>query len=225
LRASWRGATAEPAAAGRNWSARSPLFAVGLDRPLEWPQRCILKKPRIFTVGHSTRSIDEFVGLLRAHGVEGIVDVRSIPRSLHNPQFNSDLLKHSLEQRNISYQHIKELGGLRHANKDSPNRGWRNTSFRGFADYMATADFSEGLESLMKIAKAGVTAIMCAEALPWRCHRSLIGDALTKKGWLVRDIMSCTLATRHLLTPFLKVRKGQLIYPECPQRECAISKG
>jgi uncharacterized protein (DUF488 family) len=172
-----------------------------------------MKRPRIFTIGHSTRSIDEFVGLLRAHGVRGIVDIRSIPRSRHNPQFNSDVLKHSLEQGDISYKHIKELGGLRHAKKDSLNLGWRNASFRGFADYMATPEFSEGLQSLIEIASARETSMMCAEALPWRCHRSLIGDALTKKGWMVLDIMSRTVAARHLLTPFLKMKRGQLIYP------------
>ncbi|HEY5213480.1 MAG TPA: DUF488 domain-containing protein [Acidobacteriaceae bacterium] len=175
-----------------------------------------MKRPCIFTVGHSTRSIDEFVELLRAHGVKGIVDIRSIPRSRHNPQFNADALEHSLQQEHMSYKHIQELGGLRHAKKDSLNLGWRNTSFRGFADYMATQEFSEGLEVLVKIANARETAIMCAEAVPWRCHRSLIADALTKKGWTVRDIMSRTVATRHRLTPFLKTRKGQLIYPAEP---------
>jgi uncharacterized protein (DUF488 family) len=114
----------------------------------------------------------------------------------------------------MSYKHIKELGGLRHAKKDSLNLGWRNASFRGFADYMATPEFSEGLESLIEIARARETSMMCAEAVPWRCHRSLIADALTKKGWTVRDIMSRTVAARHHLTPFLKTRKGQLIYPE-----------
>jgi uncharacterized protein (DUF488 family) len=185
----------------------------------------VLRKPRIFTIGHSTRSLDEFVELLRAHGVRGIVDVRSIPRSLHNPQFNSDTLRRSLERRHMSYKHIKELGGLRHARKDSQNCGWRNASFRGFADYMATAEFSEGLESLIKIADARETAMMCAEALPWRCHRSLIGDALTKKGWLVRDIMSRTVATRHLLTTFLKMRKGQLVYPADLRQNDVVSQG
>jgi uncharacterized protein (DUF488 family) len=175
-----------------------------------------MKRPCIFTVGHSTRPIDEFVELLGAHGVKEIVDIRSIPRSRHNPQFNADVLERSLEENQVSYKHIKELGGLRHARKDSLNLGWRNASFRGFADYMATPEFSEGLESLIKIAKARETAIMCAEAVPWRCHRSLIGDALTKKGWIVRDIMTRNLAARHLLTPFLKTRKGQLIYPQEP---------
>ncbi|MGA2890949.1 MAG: DUF488 domain-containing protein [Terracidiphilus sp.] len=172
-----------------------------------------MKKPCIFTVGHSTRSIEEFLELLRAHGVKEIVDIRSIPKSRHNPQFNADALERSLKENHIEYIHIKELGGLRHARKDSLNLGWRNTSFRGFADYMATPEFSEGLKMLIAVAKAGETAIMCAEAVPWRCHRSLIGDALTKKGWIVRDIMTPAVATRHLLTPFLKTKKGQLIYP------------
>jgi uncharacterized protein (DUF488 family) len=173
-----------------------------------------MTRPCIFTVGHSTRSIEEFVELLRAHGVKGIVDVRSIPMSRHNPQFNADSLEHSLEENHMSYKHIKELGGLRHARKDSLNLGWRNTSFRGFADYMATLEFSEGFETLIEVAKARETAIMCAEAVPWRCHRSLIADALIKKRWMVRDIMTRTVAARHLLTPFLKTWKGQLIYPE-----------
>ena len=184
-----------------------------------------MKRPCIFTVGHSTRSIDEFVELLRAHGIKGIVDIRSIPRSRHNPQFNADDLKQSLQREHMSYKHIKELGGLRRAKKDSINLGWRNASFRGFADYMATQEFSEGLEALTKIANTRETAIMCAEAVPWRCHRSLIADALTKKGWIVRDIMSRTVAARHRLTPFLKTRKGQLVYPGEPLRKCLIAQG
>ena len=184
-----------------------------------------MKRPCIFTIGHSTRSIDEFVELLRAHGIKGIVDIRSIPRSRHNPQFNADDLKQSLQREHMSYKHIKELGGLRRAKKDSINLGWRNASFRGFADYMATQEFSEGLEALTKIANTRETAIMCAEAVPWRCHRSLIADALTKKGWIVRDIMSRTVAARHRLTPFLKTRKGQLVYPGEPLRKCLIAQG
>lgn len=172
-----------------------------------------MKKPAIFTIGHSTHPISEFVGLLQAYEIKEVIDVRSIPRSRHNPQFNSDKLKQSLQRAHIRYKLLKKLGGLRHTKKDSINLGWRNTSFRGYADYMATPGFKEGLEALIKIAKVRNTAIMCAEAVPWRCHRSLIGDALTKKGWLVRDIMSRTSATKHRLTPFLRVRKGQLIYP------------
>jgi uncharacterized protein (DUF488 family) len=172
-----------------------------------------MKKPSIFTIGHSTRPIDVFVELLQMHEVKEVVDVRTMPMSRHNPQFNADALKQSLKQNGIRYKHLKKLGGLRHSKKDSINLGWRNVSFRGYADYMATPEFSEGLEALTKIAASRETAIMCAEAVPWRCHRSLIADALIKKGWLVRDIISGTSAAKHRLTPFLKVRKGQLIYP------------
>jgi uncharacterized protein (DUF488 family) len=172
-----------------------------------------MKRPSIFTIGHSTRSIDEFAALLEVNGVKGVVDVRTIPKSRHNPQFNGDDLKRSLKQHGIRYDHVKKLGGLRRTKTDSINLGWRNASSRGFADYMATAECTEGLETLMAIARLRETAIMCAEAVPWRCHRSLIADALTKKGWLVRDIMSRTSTTKHRLTPFLKVRKGQLTYP------------
>jgi uncharacterized protein (DUF488 family) len=173
-----------------------------------------MKKPSIFTIGHSTRSIEEFVELLLIYGIQEVVDVRSIPMSRYNPQFNEETLKQSLQLMNIRYRHLEKLGGLRHSKKDSINLGWHNTSFRGFADYMATPEFSEGLEALTKIASMKETAIMCAEAVPWRCHRSLIADALIKKDWLVQDIMSRTSVTKHQLTSFLRVRKGQLIYPE-----------
>ena len=172
-----------------------------------------MNKATIFTIGHSIHPISEFIDLLQTWGVKEVVDVRSIPMSGHNPQFNSDTLKQSLKNVGIRYKHLKKLGGLRRSKKGSVNLGWHNASFRGFADYMATPEFSEGLELLLKIASLRNTAIMCAEAVPWRCHRSLIADALTKKGWLVRDIMSRTSATKHRLTPFLKVKKGQLIYP------------
>lgn len=175
-----------------------------------------MKKPVIFTIGHSTRPIDEFIKLLEAHGIKEVVDVRSIPMSRYNPQFNAAALKQSLRQAHIRYKHLKKLGGLRRARKDSVNLGWHNASFRGFADYMATQEFSDGLEALVTIGHARATAIMCAEAVPWRCHRSLIADALTKKGWAARNIMSPALATKHRLTSFLRVRKGQLIYPEGP---------
>lgn len=172
-----------------------------------------MKKPSIFTIGHSTRSVDEFIKLLQVYNIKEVVDVRSIPKSRHNPQFNDDILKQSLKSVRIRYKHLKKLGGLRHTTKASINLGWRNTSFRGFADYMATQEFSEGMEVLTKIASLRGTAIMCAEAVPWRCHRSLIADALSKKGWLVLDIMSHTTATKHRLTPFLKIKNGQFIYP------------
>ncbi len=172
-----------------------------------------MRKPVIFTVGHSTHPIGEFIELLQAHSIRKIVDIRSIPKSRHNPQFNADALKASLHRAGIRYVYLKELGGLRRAKKDSVNLGWHNASFRGFADYMASAEFEEGLEDLMETVESGNTAIMCAEALPWRCHRSLVADALTKKGWLVRDIMSRTTATRHKLTPFISSRKGLITYP------------
>lgn len=151
--------------------------------------------------------------MLQAHAIQSVVDVRTIPKSRHNPQFNEDDLKAALQKAHIRYKHLKKLGGLRHTSKDSINLGWHNASFRGFADYMASEEFAEGLQALIKMASVRNTAIMCAEAVPWRCHRSLIADALTKRGWLVRDIMSRTAATKHRLTFFLKVRKGQLVYP------------
>ena len=175
-----------------------------------------MKKPSLFTIGHSTRSLREFADLLGSYGVKQIVDVRSVPKSRHNPQFNGEDLKQSLKQEGIRYKHIRKLGGLRHSKKGSLNLGWRNPSFRGYADYMSTPEFSAGLDELMCIASLRETAIMCAEAVPWRCHRTLIADALIKKGWSVRDIMTRTSAPKHRLTPFLKVRKGQLIYPAPP---------
>jgi len=173
-----------------------------------------MKKPSIFTIGHSTRQINEFVELLQIYNIQEIVDVRAIPKSRHNPQFNEELLKESLKRVHIRYKHLKKLGGLHHTTKKSINLGWRNTSFRGYADYMATAEFTKGLEALIKIATLKKTAIMCAEAVPWRCHRSLIADALIKKGWSVYDIMRRTKANKHKLTSFLKVKHGQLVYPE-----------
>jgi uncharacterized protein (DUF488 family) len=167
----------------------------------------------LLTIGHSTRPIDEFIELLQGHGVKEIVDVRSIPKSRHCPQFNSETLKASLKVAKIRYTHIQKLGGLRHSRKDSVNLGWRNASFRGFADYMATPEFSEGLDELTRIARMRRVAIMCAEAVPWRCHRSLIADAMIEKGWDVRDIMTSKAPSEHRLTTFLRVVDGQLTYP------------
>jgi uncharacterized protein (DUF488 family) len=167
----------------------------------------------IYTVGHSTRSLDELVEILRAHGVERCVDVRTIPRSRHNPQFNRDRLSKALHNRHLSYRHMKTLGGLRHARCDSMNTGWRNASFRGFADYMQTPLFAEALERLLTLAEQKPTAIMCAEAVPWRCHRSLIADALTARGYEVRDIMSVTSAKLHFPPPMARVRGQQVTYP------------
>ena len=168
----------------------------------------------LFTIGHSTHSIEEFIALLSGHRVRHLVDVRSIPKSRHVPQFNSDVFPTSLRNANIDYTHLKALGGRRHSRKDSINTGWRNTSFRGYADYMATPQFAEGLTALAEIARATPTAIMCAEGVPWRCHRSLIADAMMLRGWDVRDILTAAPAAEHKLTAFLKVADGQPTYPD-----------
>ncbi len=167
----------------------------------------------IYTIGHSTRSIEQFLELLGAHGIEELVDVRTIPKSRHNPQFGQEELAASLKQAGIGYAHLGKLGGLRHSRKDSVNLGWQNLSFRGYADYMATPEFQEGLDELKAIAEKKRVAIMCAEALPWRCHRSLTSDALTTQGWQVLHIQSRKTASPHELTPFLKVQDGKLTYP------------
>ena len=167
----------------------------------------------MLTVGHSTRPIEEFIELLVAHGVTQLVDVRSVPRSRHNPQFNIDSLPASLANAGIGYAHAPGLGGFRHAAADSANAGWRNLSFRGYADYMQTADFAADLTSLIELARHDRVALMCAEAVPWRCHRSLIADAL-----LVHGITSCEVASpkrlqTHRLTPFARVTGLELSYP------------
>jgi uncharacterized protein (DUF488 family) len=170
--------------------------------------------PVLFTLGHSTRALEEFAALLRAHGVGQLADVRTVPRSRHNPQFNKDALGKYLRARRINYRHMKELGGLRRARKDSAlNAGWRNASFRGYADYMQTDEFVSGLIKLIGIAAKKPTAIMCAEAVPWRCHRSMIADALTARGFSVRHIMSPTNARLHKLNPMAKVRGARVTYP------------
>ncbi len=167
----------------------------------------------IFTIGHSTRTSEEFVHLLQMHGVQQLCDVRTIAKSRHNPQFAEPGLTASLSTAGIVYQRLAQLGGLRHAHKDSPNTGWRNLSFRGYADYMQTPAFAAGLAELEALARAAPTAIMCAEAVPWRCHRSLIGDALTVHGWQVWDIITEKPPSPHRMTPFLRVVDGHLTYP------------
>jgi uncharacterized protein (DUF488 family) len=169
--------------------------------------------PIALTIGHSTRSLDEFIALLGAHGVSLIVDVRTVPRSRHNPQFNKDALPGSLKEAGIGYVHLPGLGGLRHAKADSLNIGWRNASFRGYADYMQTPEFEEQIENLIELVKGHRIALMCAEAVPWRCHRSLIGDALTVRGIRTEDIMSLTQRRLHTLTPFARVRGTNVTYP------------
>jgi uncharacterized protein (DUF488 family) len=167
----------------------------------------------VLTIGHSTRAIDAFIATLRAFGVERMVDVRTIPRSRHNPQFNREFLEDSLQQAGIKYTHMKELGGLRHARQDSLNTGWRNASFRGYADYMQTPEFEAALETLIGTAEKEQIAIMCAEAVPWRCHRSMIGDALAARGIAVEDIIGADRKQPHELTSFARVMDGRVTYP------------
>jgi uncharacterized protein (DUF488 family) len=173
-----------------------------------------MKKHTIYTIGHSTRSIDEFNQILQAYEIKLLVDVRTIPGSRHNPQFNANELKKDLEQHDIGYTQLKELGGLRHTTKASMNTGWTNLSFRGFADYMQTPEFMKGIELLIETSKLKRTAIMCAEAVPWRCHRSLIGDALLVRDIDVEDIMSEKKSQPHIITPWAKVEGVTITYPE-----------
>ena len=178
----------------------------------------------VLTIGHSTRTIEDFIAMLAAHRVQLLVDVRSIPKSRHVPQFNSDALAASLREKGIAYLHLKSLGGRRHSRKDSRNLGWRNASFRGYADYMATEEFRAGIARLLDLAREKRTAIMCAEAVPWRCHRSLIGDALLVRGVRVEDIMSASSIRPHDLTTFAKVEGLDVFYPtEFDQAKLALS--
>jgi len=169
---------------------------------------------RVYTIGHSTRTLDELAGLLRAHDVSVLVDIRTIPRSRHNPQFNAETLPGALRPLGLTYVGLPRLGGLRRTSKDSPNMAWRNTSFRGYADYMLTEEFERGLEELRAVATEGTIALMCAEAVPWRCHRSLVADALTARGADVEEIVSPSRTTAHRMTSFAKVtRGGRVTYP------------
>jgi uncharacterized protein (DUF488 family) len=169
-----------------------------------------MKKKKVFTIGHSTRSLEEFIAILDKYEITKLVDVRSIPKSRHNPQFNKENLKERLKRR---YIHLPGLGGLRHTTKDSPNTGWENSSFRGYADYMQTEDFEKYLEKLIDYTKKKQVAVMCAEAVPFRCHRSLIGDVMLIRGFEVLDIYSLTNSRLHKLTTFAKVRGKKITYP------------
>jgi uncharacterized protein (DUF488 family) len=169
----------------------------------------------VYTVGHSTRTLDELVELLHAFAIATLADVRAIPRSRHNPQFNRDVLPTELARHGIGYVHIPRLGGLRRSAKRSTttNTGWRNASFRGFADYMSTDEFEAGLVDLHECCDRGPVALMCAEAVPWRCHRSLIADALLARGARVDHISGVGRAKAHRLTPFAQVDAGRVTYP------------
>jgi uncharacterized protein (DUF488 family) len=182
--------------AGWKWLFQSPMVA------------------NMLTIGHSNRSIELFTEMLQAHEAKFLADVRHFPRSRHNPQFNLESLPAALETARIGYEHFPALGGRRRARKDSVNRGWRNASFRGYADYMDTPEFTAALEQLIEIASRQSTVVMCAEAVPWRCHRSLIADALTVRNIPVQHIMSATKLQPHALTPFAKVIDTRITYPD-----------
>ena len=167
----------------------------------------------IYTIGHSTHPIADFIAMLDSHGVRSLVDIRTIPKSRHNPQFAQPALKRELRRAGIDYRYMKELGGLRKTSPDSVNGGWRNASFRGYADYMQTDEFAVAIDALIAIAAAAPTAIMCAEAVPWRCHRSLVADALAVRGAPVIEILSGTSYRPHKLTPFAQVEGTSILYP------------
>ena len=167
----------------------------------------------VSTIGHSNRSLEEFVDLLRGHDIEQVVDVRTVPKSRHNPQFGGEALAASLHAEGLGYRYMAGLGGLRHSPKDSVNQGWRNSSFRGYADYMQSDEFAQNIDVLIDVARAQRVAVMCAEAVPWRCHRSLIGDALLVRGVAVEDIIGPGPARLHRLTAFAHVEGLRITYP------------
>ncbi len=167
----------------------------------------------IFTIGHSTRTLEEFVEILRTYAVAQIVDIRTVPRSRRNPQFNRETLPKDLKSIGVSYVHMSGLGGLRHPKADSPNMAWRNISFRGFADYMGTIEFETNLGSLVELAEQSQIVIMCVEAVPWRCHRLLISDALLVRGIQVEHIFSITKKQAHTMTPWAKIEGKLITYP------------
>jgi uncharacterized protein (DUF488 family) len=176
-----------------------------------------MKKETVYVIGHSTRPIERFLRILQAHSVTTLVDIRTVPKSRHNPQFSADAVKDSLEKAGMKYVHLKELGGLRRPTKDSENTGWRNLNFRGFADYMGTEEFEVGLNRLIALGKSENVAIMCAEGKPFRCHRSLVADALTVRGIRAVHISSENPGKLHRLTPFAEVEGLRIRYVEEPQ--------
>jgi len=167
----------------------------------------------VLTIGHSTHPLETFIRMLQAHGVTLVADVRTVPRSRHNPQFNRDTLPKALEAVSIGYVHLPGLGGWRSPRADSPNQGWCSPAFRGYADYLITPEFEEHLKALVELARRERVALMCAEAVPWRCHRSLIADALLVRGIAVEHIMSVESSQPHRLTPFARVEGTHLTYP------------
>jgi uncharacterized protein (DUF488 family) len=173
----------------------------------------------IFTIGHSTRPIEEFLAMLHAHGVRRLVDVRTVPRSGHNPQFNREDLSRALRANRLHYRHMPGLGGLRHPRRDSLNTAWRNSSFRGYADYMQTPEFAENLDELIELGKQELSGVMCAEAVPGRCHRSLIADALLVRGISVLEIASVTRTAPLTLHPWAYVEGTSITYPAAHEQQ------
>jgi len=174
------------------------------------------QETRVLSVGHSTRPIEAFLDLLRAHGVRVLADIRTVPRSRHNPQFERTALEKTLPGAGIRYAHLPKLGGLRRPRPDSQNAAWRNASFRGFADHMQTEEFEEGLSELRSLAGSGTVALLCAEAVPWRCHRSLVADALLARGARVEHIVGRERLEPHRMTPFARVEGERVTYPAPP---------
>jgi uncharacterized protein (DUF488 family) len=173
----------------------------------------------VCTIGHSNRTIEEFVGLLRHNGIACLLDIRTVPKSRHNPQFGQDQLAASLAAAGIEYRYLPGLGGLRRPRKDTPNGAWRNTSFRGYADYMQTEDFVDNVEAVIELGRGTPCALMCAEAVPWRCHRSLVADALLVRGVRVDDIIDARQRRPHKLTPFAHVEGLRITYPPEAQQQ------
>jgi len=167
----------------------------------------------VFTIGHSTRTIADFIRLLKAHLVQRVIDVRTFPRSRHSPQFNRDQLSPALHRARMHYTHMPGLGGLRRARRDSSNTAWRNASFRGYADYMQTVEFDDNLSRCIALARRERVVLMCAEAVPWRCHRSLIADALIVRGIEAMEITSGIRARPHALTQWARVKGTRVTYP------------
>ena len=176
----------------------------------------------VYTVGHSTRTLEEFIAMLKSYGVILLVDVRTVPRSRHNPQFNKETLPASLKSQGIKYIHMQEIGGLRRPKHDSINLAWKNKSFRGYADYMQTKEFNDSLLKIIALARENCLALMCAEALPWRCHRSLISDALVVRHVRVQHIIGANSCLSHELNAMAQVEGTKITYPlftnETPQR-------
>lgn len=172
-----------------------------------------LRRSSLWTIGHSTRPFTSFVDLLKAHGVALIADIRTVPRSRHNPQYDIDILRETVPAAGITYRHLPGLGGLRRATGEETNAGWRNLSFRGYADYMQTVDFTTALDELVDLARDIPLALMCAEAVPWRCHRTLVADALMIRGLEVVHIMGPARSTAAHLTQFARTDGLVLTYP------------